>query len=178
MAKPRAPFDPDEADRMRDNSGDLFSNTPFGMGMEASEAAADASWTEEQRDRVLEAIRRCAEVYESFTTDAVWEFAGAEIPRSKGIGALLRTAVRRGWIANSGFTTTSRRAEGNHAQRLTVWSSILKAGERDETEIRIERALSNYPEKALNGMDGTPLIAAITSKGQLAAFLRWYEENR
>ena len=104
--------------------------TPFDRGMAASEASADANWTEEMKEQVRSAIRVCARDLDRFTTDDVWE----RVPPwpngivRKGIGSYLRSAKKQGLTYNSGDMAISRRAENNNGQRLTVWASVQRCG--------------------------------------------------
>ena len=123
--------------------------TPFDRGMAASEASADANWTEEMKEQVRSAIRVCARDLDRFTTDDVWDRV-PPWPNSvvrKGVGAYLRSAKKQGLTYNSGEMTISRRAEHNNGQRLTVWVSTQRCGPEPQTQQSIDaQRLGNIRE--------------------------------
>lgn len=95
-------------------------------GMEASQRAAD-TWTEEQRKQVFAAIVAVAEREDEFTTDAVWAELDGAVPITKGMTAMLRLAVKRNVIGNTGKTTISERGgKHDHGQRLSIWYSLVR----------------------------------------------------
>lgn len=95
-------------------------------GMEASQRAAD-TWTEEQRKQVFAAIVVVAERENEFTTDAVWAELDGAVPITKGMTAMLRLAVKRNVIGNTGKTTISERGgKHDHGQRLSIWYSLVR----------------------------------------------------
>jgi hypothetical protein len=97
----------------------------FPAAVEASERSAD-TWDEEQRKLVFDAIVSVATRQDEFTTDEVWAELAARVPVTKGMTAMLMTAVRRDVIGNTGKTTTSSRGgEHDHGQRLAVWYSLI-----------------------------------------------------
>lgn len=95
-------------------------------GMEASQRAAD-TWTEEQRKQVFDAIVAVAQREDEFTTDAVWAELDGAVPITKGMTAMLRLAVKRNVIDNTGKTTISERGgKHDHGQRLSIWYSLVR----------------------------------------------------
>lgn len=95
-------------------------------GMEASKRAAD-TWTEEQRQQVFDAIVAVAEREDEFTTDAIWAELDGKVPVTKGMTAMLRLAVKRDVLGNTGKTTISERGgKHDHGQRLSVWYSFVR----------------------------------------------------
>lgn len=95
-------------------------------GMEASKRAAD-TWTEEQRQQVMDAIIAVAKREDEFTTDAIWAELDGKVPVTKGMTAMLRLAVKRNVLGNTQKTTISERGgKHDHGQRLTIWYSLIK----------------------------------------------------
>lgn len=95
-------------------------------GMEASQRAAD-TWTEEQREQVFSAIVAVAKREDEFTTDAVWAELDGKVPVTKGMTAMLRLAVKRDVIGNTGKTAISERGgKHDHGQRLSIWYSLVR----------------------------------------------------
>lgn len=132
-----------EAERELKKLADQIPGTPkmepirgnFAAAVEASEVAADR-WSEPQKQAVLAAIRTVAEREPMFTTDAVWAELGPDFPVTKGMTAMLQRAKKDGVITSTDQTVISRRGgEHDHAQRLTVWQSLVRqpvaAGLRD-----------------------------------------------
>ena len=99
--------------------------TPFEVGIEKSQQAADAKWTPEQIAQVDRAIELCAHFQPTFTADDVWRRLPSDFPVTKGMAARLIAATRKGICENTGQTTTSNRGGSHdHGQRLTVWRSL------------------------------------------------------
>lgn len=102
---------------------------PFEIGMERSQDAADAGWSEYQIREVDRAIAHLADSVHSFTADDVWAELGPGFPVTKGMAARLVHAQRRGLIASTNSTRKSTRGgTHDHGQRLTVWISTTKEG--------------------------------------------------
>lgn len=102
---------------------------PFEIGMERSQDAADAGWTEAQIHEVDRAILRVADRLPSFTADDIWEELGPGFPVTKGLAARLVSAQRRQLIASTDRTRKSSRGGAHdHGQRLTVWISTTEKG--------------------------------------------------
>jgi hypothetical protein len=94
---------------------------------EGRQAAAEGSeeatvrWTEDEKQRIREAIRLLAQGGESFTTDSIWARC-PDIRPGPGITALLSGACSRGWIAPDGYAESSReRSDHDHGRRLRSW---------------------------------------------------------
>lgn len=95
-------------------------------GLEASKRAAD-TWTEDQRKQVFDAIVAVAKRKDEFTTDEVWAELAGKVPVTKGMTAMLRVAVKRDVIGNTGKTAISERGgKHDHGQRLSVWYSLVR----------------------------------------------------
>ena len=100
---------------------------PFQLALEASQRAADHKWTPMEQAQVDAAIRRAAAKKTFITADDVWTQLGEHFPVTKGMAARLIVAARNGIIENTGMTTTSRRGgRHDHAQRLTMWRSLIE----------------------------------------------------
>ena len=100
---------------------------PFQMALEASQTAADHKWTPMEQAQVDAAIRRAAASKTFITADDVWAQLGEHFTVTKGMAARLIVAARNGIIENTGMTTTSRRGgRHDHAQRLTLWRSLIE----------------------------------------------------
>lgn len=99
---------------------------PFARAMNESQRSADARWSDAQQAQVDAAIHKAASSRELFTADQVWALLPADFPVTKGLAARLTAAARRGLIRNSGQTATANRGgRHDHAQRLTVWASLI-----------------------------------------------------
>ena len=94
--------------------------TPVERGTAGSEAAG-SKWTKAEKQAIDSAIGILAAAEIPFTSDEVWALAPG-VPVSKGIGARLRLAARRGLIRNTGeHRTSTRGGKHDHAQTLTIW---------------------------------------------------------
>jgi len=102
---------------------------PFDVGMDRSQDAAEAGWTQDQIHEVDRAILRVADRLDSFTADDIWEELGSGFPVTKGLAARLVSAQRRELITSTDRTRRSARGGAHdHGQRLTVWISLSKKG--------------------------------------------------
>jgi hypothetical protein len=100
---------------------------PFQTALEASQAAADTKWSPLQQAQVDSAIRRAAAKKTFITADDVWAHLPETFPVTKGLAARLNVAARKGYIENTGTTTVARRGgTHDHAQRLTLWRSLIE----------------------------------------------------
>lgn len=100
--------------------------TPFDRGMAGSELAGRVKWTDDERLAVDRAIAGVALRLEEFTADDVWRQLDGAVPVTKGLAGRLTAAVNEGLIANTGRTTIAARGGAHdHAQRLTVWRSLV-----------------------------------------------------
>jgi len=96
-------------------------------GLELSQGSADAKWSTAQAAAVDQAIRNAAAKKTFITADDVWAELPATFPVGKGLAARLLAACRAGVIENTGTTTTARRGGAHdHAQRLTIWRSLIE----------------------------------------------------
>ena len=96
-------------------------------GLELSQGSADAKWDTRQAAAVDQAIRNAAAKKTFITADDVWAELPATFPVGKGLAARLLAASRAGVIENTGTTTTARRGGAHdHAQRLTIWRSLIE----------------------------------------------------
>lgn len=98
----------------------------FAAGLDASRRSA-GTWTQEQKDRVFEAIRSVALEHDEFTTDLVWERLAGSVPVTKGMTAMLKRADAKGILMSTGKTQVSQRGgQHDHGQRLTIWASLIR----------------------------------------------------
>lgn len=98
----------------------------FAAGLAGSEQAA-RRWTEDEKTIVLGAIIRVAQRMDEFTTDDVWAELAGQVPVTKGMTSMLKTADRKDILGNTGKTVISQRGgQHDHGQRLTVWYSLIK----------------------------------------------------
>jgi hypothetical protein len=96
-------------------------------GLELSQGSADAKWDTRQAAAVDQAIRNAAAKKTFITADDIWAELPATFPVGKGLAARLLAASRAGVIENTGTTTTARRGGAHdHAQRLTIWRSLME----------------------------------------------------
>lgn len=96
-------------------------------GLEASQGSADAKWTRQEQAAVDQAIRNAAVKRTFITADDVWAELPTHFPITKGLAARLLAACRAGVIENTGTTTIARRGGAHdHAQRLTIWRSLIE----------------------------------------------------
>jgi hypothetical protein len=96
-------------------------------GLELSQGSADAKWDTRQAAAVDQAIRNAAAKKTFITADDIWAELPATFPVGKGLAARLLAASRAGVIENTGTTTTARRGGAHdHAQRLTIWRSLIE----------------------------------------------------
>lgn len=93
-------------------------------GAEGAERAAQ-SWTPTERLLVESAVAHVAEKHAEFTTDEVWAELGDRVPKSAGMAAMLKAAVRKGLIEPTDRYADSSRERADHDQgrRLRVWKS-------------------------------------------------------
>lgn len=102
------------------------SGRAFERGMEGSQQSALAKWSDDEVVKVRNAIRAVAGRHHRFTTDEIWKELGDGFPFSKGIGVQMLVVSREGVLKSTGETVISRRGgDHGHAQRLTVWKSLL-----------------------------------------------------
>jgi hypothetical protein len=81
----------------------------------------------EWKDRALEAVHATALVMESFTVDDVWRIGRLDPTReNRAMGAVMRNAVREGWIENTHMTRPS--SLRSHLAPRTVWRSLIYRG--------------------------------------------------
>lgn len=98
----------------------------FAAGLEGSRQAAGV-WTQDQKDRVSEAIKAVALEYDEFTTDLIWAKLDGSVPVTKGMTAMLKRADQQGVLGNTGKTEISQRGgQHDHGQRLTIWYSLIR----------------------------------------------------
>lgn len=104
-----------------------YNTKPQGLtlGLEASQASANAKWSPLQQAAVDAAIERVAKNHAEFTADHIWHELGETFPRSKGMAARLTSAANRHVIEQTGALAHSTRP-GNHNQRLSIWRSTRK----------------------------------------------------
>lgn len=89
------------------------------------ETHADEEWV----DCALTAVRATAETLEEFTTDDCAHYLARVFPEvwtheTRAWGAVIRKAVKEGWIVNSGRMRKSTMVS-NHRRPKTVWRSLI-----------------------------------------------------
>lgn len=87
------------------------------------ECAASDDW----KRIALDAIHRCALSMPTFTTDDVWRVlveTDARTHEPRALGALMRTAARKGWICDAGASQKSDQVSC-HGRKKAVWRSRL-----------------------------------------------------
>lgn len=98
--------------------------TPFTKGMAASAKAA-AKWSPVEVTMLHKAIERAAVELPEITTDDVWKRLPKGFPITKGIGTHMMSYKTKGVLLNTTRVRICDRAFANHAQRLTVWQSLV-----------------------------------------------------
>jgi hypothetical protein len=73
----------------------------------------------------LDAVRRCADELNCFTTDDVWDRLDVEAHEPRALGAVMRTAQRERIATPTDGYEKSRRSEC-HARPIRVWRSLLR----------------------------------------------------
>ena len=97
----------------------------FAAGMEASSRAA-GKWSEEEKQKVWDAIITVTRKYDEFTSDHIWDELNGAVPVTKGLASQLNKADHRQLIGNTGKKVVStRKGEHGHAQTLSVWCSLI-----------------------------------------------------
>lgn len=100
----------------------------FPAALEGSERAS-GRWTEEEKALVDAAIEQVARAHAGggeFTAEAIWQVLDTRVPVTKGLTSRLAMADRRGLICSTGKTEIAKRGgKHDHAQRLTVWCSLI-----------------------------------------------------
>jgi hypothetical protein len=90
------------------------------------DAAAQQQW----KNAAIMCLRWCAEQYDEFTADEVWEKLEASFPdvsthEPAALGPRFRDAARRGWISKVPGRMRSHSKFGQRHRELQVWSSSL-----------------------------------------------------
>jgi len=83
---------------------------------------ARATW----KEAALDGVRVLSFSKERFTTDDVWEYlesAGRTTHEPRAMGAIMRKAVKEGFIRNTGEFVKSRRPEC-HCRPVAVWEAV------------------------------------------------------
>lgn len=107
----------------------------FQAGLEASEAASEAKWSDEDRALVYQVIVSiCQERafrpdgepgHDEFSSDLIWERLAGRVRWSKALTSVLMKASRAGWCDTTGKTVISQRGgEHDRGQRLSLWYSL------------------------------------------------------
>jgi hypothetical protein len=113
---------------------------PFEKALQASQTAADSKWSAMQQAQVDAAIRRAAVAKTFITADDVWAQLPGTFPVTKGLAARLNVAARKGYIENTGTTTTAKRGgTHDHAQRLTLWRSLIEGKDPMNLDRKVRR---------------------------------------
>ena len=89
--------------------------------LDAVEDAAPEDW----KALADAAVLRCAETFDYFTSDDVWEALDVVPPEPRALGAVMASARRAGTIAPTDRVTRSYRPTC-HARPVRVWRSLLK----------------------------------------------------
>jgi hypothetical protein len=96
--------------------------------LDAVHRAAPEVW----RRKAVTVVKRCALLFDEFTTDDVWEALEWAPPEPRALGAVMMRARLRGWCEPTDRTVQSYRREC-HARPIRVWRSLLRRkGERVE----------------------------------------------
>jgi hypothetical protein len=82
---------------------------------------ANPEWMAE----ALDAVERLAGIHEEFTTDAVWAVVKSKTSEPRAMGAVMRTATKRGFIAPTDLHRPSQR-KASHRRPVRVWKSLIK----------------------------------------------------
>lgn len=85
------------------------------------ESHANPEWMAE----ALNAVERMASIHEEFTTDAVWAVMKSKTTEPRAMGAVMRTATKRGIIAPTDLHRPSLRP-ASHRRPVRVWKSLIK----------------------------------------------------
>ena len=87
---------------------------------------AEAGRTRLWREQALEAVRRCAQEHQYLTADDVWSYVAPRQRKgeSRAMGAIMRHAVREGWIVGTNEFVHSARVM-SHAARVMKWRSLI-----------------------------------------------------
>jgi len=83
---------------------------------------ANAEW----KEAALDIVRVLSFSTERFTTDDVWEYlesAGRTTHEPRAMGAIMRKAVKEGYIRSTGEFVKSRRPEC-HCRPVAVWEAV------------------------------------------------------
>jgi len=67
----------------------------------------------------LEIVRTAAERRESFTVE---DLSFPSTPDARAVGAVMRSAARKGWIKNGGYVASGRE---RHGRPVVLWHSTL-----------------------------------------------------
>ena len=89
------------------------------------EAHADPAWLS-----IAEfAVSQLCVTEDEFSTDAVWQWLSRNTPlqphEPRAMGAVMRRAVRKGWIESTGRYEQSSR-EVNHQRPVMIWRSRVR----------------------------------------------------
>ena len=104
----------------------LFSITDAIRARNEAIDLAEAGRTKLWREHALEAVRRCAQEHQFLTADDVWQHLAPRQRKgeSRAMGAIMRHAVREGWIAGTNEFVHSARVT-SHAARVMKWRSLI-----------------------------------------------------
>lgn len=97
-------------------------------GDQLRDAALDAvedSAPDDWKELAYAAVLRCAETFEYFTSDDVWEALDAVPPEPRALGAIMAAARRAGAIVPTDRVTKSYRPTC-HSRPVRLWRSLLK----------------------------------------------------
>ena len=83
--------------------------------------AAERSLSDDDREKLKDAIMEVASKKEYFTADDVWNESG--LPETKGIGPLMKKAARKGVMTKHGYVP-KKSAQGGRWQ-FTEWKSNI-----------------------------------------------------
>lgn len=88
-------------------------------------AASPKLW----RRHAMDAVKRCARLFDEFTTDDVWEALDWPPPEPRALGAIMMRAKALGVCVPTDRTAPSYRKEC-HARPVRIWRSLLQGGSR------------------------------------------------
>jgi len=89
-----------------------------------SQAAADAL-SDEQKALVASAIDAVAKRLDELTVDDVYDELDGAVPINKGIGAMMRLAIKRDVLGNTGKRAPSQRGRDT-TRELTLYYSLVR----------------------------------------------------
>jgi hypothetical protein len=113
-----------------------------------AEQNADQAW----KEAALDAVQACATKHAFFTSDDVWAFIpeGFLTHENRAFGAVIRRAIKAGWMIPTGQFQKSLRVT-NHSTYRPLWKSLIASDEEacSVAEAVVEQGVVRIEEKAL-----------------------------